>query len=33
MSTNPGNYQEKKINECNDVSPIQSRLNKDPVEK
>jgi hypothetical protein len=31
MSTNPGNYQEKKLNECNDVSPLQSSINTDKV--
>lgn len=33
MSVNPGNYQEKKLTDCNDVSPLQSNLNKDSVPK
>lgn len=31
MSINPGNYQEKKLNECNPVSPIQSSVENDKV--
>ena len=29
MSVNPGNYQNKKINECNPISPASSSLNND----
>ena len=31
--TNPGNYQEKKLHDCNDVSPLQSMPIKDDVPK
>jgi hypothetical protein len=31
MSVNPGNYQEKKLNECDATSPLQSNLNSDPI--